>query len=77
MMFIHSDDAYKPKEERTNVKKIVVAKHRNGATGDIELYFDGNKTTFMTIEKNSFDDYGSNSQGITHTQQPVPPEDDF
>ena len=78
VMFIHSDDAYKPKEERTNIKKIIIAKHRNGATGDIELYFDGGKTTFMTIEKNSFDDYGSSMSSAYNANQPqVPPEDDF
>jgi replicative DNA helicase len=60
VMFIHSDDAYKPKDERTNIKKIIIAKHRNGATGDVELYFDNAKTTFMTIEKNSFDDFSGN-----------------
>ncbi len=58
VMFIHSDDAFKPKDERTNIKKIIVAKHRNGATGDLELFFDSAKTTFMTVEKNSFDSYG-------------------
>jgi replicative DNA helicase len=69
VMFIHSEDAYKPKEERTNIKKIIVAKHRNGATGEVELLFDGNKTTFVTIEKNSFDSYAPSAS--------VAPEDDF
>jgi replicative DNA helicase len=63
VMFIHSEDAFKPKEERTNIKKIIVAKHRAGATGEIELFFDGSRTTFMSIEKNSFNDFA--------------PEDDF
>jgi replicative DNA helicase len=57
VMFIHSDDAFKPKDERTNIKKVIVAKHRNGATGEIELFFDSAKTTFVTLEKNGFDDY--------------------
>lgn len=57
VMFIHSDDAYKPKDERTNIKKIIIAKHRNGATGEVELFFDSAKTTFMSIEKNSFNDF--------------------
>lgn len=57
VMFIHSEDAFKPKEERTNIKKIIIAKHRAGATGDVELFFDGSRTTFMSIEKNSFDDF--------------------
>jgi replicative DNA helicase len=69
VMFIHSDDQYKSRDERTNIKKIIIAKHRNGATGEVELYFDSAKTTFMTLEKNSMDDYGSS--GSSHT------EDDF
>lgn len=57
VMFIHSEDAFKPKEERTNIKKIIIAKHRAGATGEVELYFDGSRTTFMSIEKNTFNDF--------------------
>lgn len=57
VMFIHSEDAFKPREERTNIKKIIIAKHRNGATGEIELYFDSAKTTFVSIEKNNFNDF--------------------
>ena len=60
VMFIHSDDQFKPKDERTGIKKIIIAKHRNGPTGDIELFFDDAKTTFMSIEKNSFDDFSAN-----------------
>jgi replicative DNA helicase len=59
VMFIHSDDAFKPKDERTNIKKIIIAKHRSGATGEVELFFDGSRTTFMSIEKNSFDDFAN------------------
>ncbi len=70
VMFIHSEDAFKPKDERTNIKKIIVAKHRNGATGDVELFFDSAKTTFMTVEKNNFDTYGPQS-GPAHK------DDDF
>ncbi len=65
VMFIHSDDQFKPIDERTGIKKIIIAKHRNGPTGEIELFFDNAKTTFMSIEKNSFDDFsggGSSSE---------------
>lgn len=57
VMFIHSEDAFKPRDERTNIKKIIIAKHRNGATGEVELFFDSAKTTFMTIEKNTYEDF--------------------
>lgn len=40
VMFIHSEDRFKEKEERTNITKIIVAKHRNGPVGEVELYFE-------------------------------------
>lgn len=57
VMFIHSEDRFKPREEQTGITKIIIAKHRNGAIGDLELHFDGSKTSFMDIDKNGFDDY--------------------
>ncbi len=38
-----------PEEEHT--AEIHIAKHRNGPTGKIDLYFDDRKTTFRNIEK--------------------------
>jgi replicative DNA helicase len=61
VMFIHSEDQYKPKDERTGIKKIIIAKHRNGPTGEVELFFDEAKTTFMSVAKNSMDDYSKSS----------------
>lgn len=68
VMFIHSEDQFKPKDERTGIKKIIIAKHRNGPTGEVELFFDEQKTTFMTVEKNNFDDFAKPSNS---------PEEDF
>jgi replicative DNA helicase len=58
VMFIHSEDRFKEKEERTNITKIIVAKHRNGPVGDVELYFDQKRTTFMDVDKNSAEGFG-------------------
>lgn len=41
--------------------KVLVAKHRNGATGDIDLMFQGNRVRFMNVEKN----HDPNAVGIT------------
>ncbi|MBA3724034.1 MAG: replicative DNA helicase [Candidatus Levybacteria bacterium] len=35
--------------------KVLVAKHRNGATGEIDLMFQGNRVRFMNIEKQQQD----------------------
>ncbi len=59
VMFIHREDKYQDEPERPNIAEILIEKHRNGPTGKIELYFDGNKTTFLNIEKNSsFESFG-------------------
>lgn len=45
VMFIHRDDADPAKK---NMAQLLVAKHRNGPTGDIELYFDPSLTRFAS-----------------------------
>jgi replicative DNA helicase len=74
VMFIHSEDRFKPKEEQTGITKIIIAKHRNGAIGDLELHFDGSKTTFMDIEKNGFDDY-TKKVPFNGTREPTASDD--
>jgi replicative DNA helicase len=54
--FIHREDKYQQEPERPNIAEIIIEKHRNGPTGVIELYFDGAKTTFLTIDKNDYSD---------------------
>jgi replicative DNA helicase len=47
VMFIYREDMYKsPDQPDTNVAKILIKKHRNGPTGDVDLTFEGTKTTF-------------------------------
>jgi replicative DNA helicase len=50
VMFIHREDKYKDPDEKTNIVEIMVAKHRNGPTGNIELYFDEKRTSFLDVE---------------------------
>jgi replicative DNA helicase len=57
VMFIHREDKYEKESERPNVAEILIEKHRNGATGSVELFFDGAKTSFLDIEKNDFSDF--------------------
>ena len=65
VMFIHREDKINKdsSQARPNIAKILIEKHRNGATGFAELYFDEKKTSFMSIEKNDFGDFDSNSSG--------------
>lgn len=57
VMFIHREDKYKEDSEKTNIAEILIEKHRNGPTGKVELYFDQNKSTFMSIDKSNFSDF--------------------
>lgn len=50
VMFIHNETRFKAPEERSNVTQILIEKHRNGPTGEVELYFDNSKTTFLNLE---------------------------
>ena len=52
VMFLHRPDYYKkPEEEDTNITELLIRKHRHGAIGLIELYFDGEKSRFMSLDK--------------------------
>jgi replicative DNA helicase len=51
VMFIYRDDVYNPESERKNVAEIMVAKHRNGPTGSIELYFRNNLAYFVNAAR--------------------------
>jgi len=50
-MFIYRDDVYDPQTERKNVAEIIVAKHRNGPTGQVELFFKNQLAQFNNIAK--------------------------
>jgi replicative DNA helicase len=54
VMFIHRPDYYKQNDddyEKTNITELLIAKHRNGPIGKIELYFDPERLRFMTLDK--------------------------
>ncbi len=51
VMFIYREDYYKPETERQHITDLIIAKHRNGPTGKIELYFHPERLKFMTLDK--------------------------
>lgn len=53
VMFIYREDYYQPNSERPNIADIIVAKHRNGPTGSIELYFHKEFTRFTLFTRES------------------------
>ena len=51
VLFIYREDKYNPDTDRKNIADIIVAKHRNGPVGRVELYFDDRRVCFRSIEK--------------------------
>ncbi|MDP3764497.1 MAG: replicative DNA helicase [bacterium] len=51
VLFIYREDREKPNTEKKNVAEIHIAKHRNGPTGKIELYFDADRVQFRDLAK--------------------------
>jgi replicative DNA helicase len=55
VMFIHRTDLYEKESARTNVADILVAKHRNGPTADIQLVFRSALTKFENAQTRNVD----------------------
>lgn len=51
VLFIYREDRYKPNSPRKNIADIIIAKHRNGPVGKVELYFDDRRVSFRNLEK--------------------------
>ena len=51
VIFIYREERYRPDTERKNIADIIIAKHRNGPIGKIELYFDDKRVSFRNLEK--------------------------
>jgi replicative DNA helicase len=51
VMFIHREDRYRPETSRKNIADIIVAKHRNGPIGKVELFFNERLASFRNLEK--------------------------
>jgi len=51
VMFIYREDYYEKETEKKNIADILIKKHRNGPTGDVELYFQPDQTLFKNIDR--------------------------
>ena len=56
VMFIHRDDYYNDESERKNIAEIILAKHRAGSTGTVDLAWFPNFTKFEHLDKRFFGD---------------------
>lgn len=51
VMFLHSADYYKKDKPEIRSMQVIVAKHRNGAVGDVDLTFEPGISTFFNAAK--------------------------
>lgn len=51
VMFIYREAYYNPETDRQNITDLIIAKHRNGPTGKVELYFHPEKLKFLSLDK--------------------------
>lgn len=50
VMFIYRDEMYNPETEMKNIADIIVAKHRHGPTGTVQLFFRKHLAQFVDAE---------------------------
>jgi len=50
VLFLYRDDYYDQESEKKNIGELIIAKHRNGPTGNIELVFKKEFTKFLNKE---------------------------
>ena len=55
VMFLYRDDYYNPDSEKKDIAEVIIAKHRGGSLGTVELLWLGSYTKFVNLEKR-FDD---------------------
>ena len=51
VMFIYREAYYNPETERENITDLIIAKHRNGPVGKVELYFHPERLRFMSLDR--------------------------
>ena len=51
VMFLYRDDYYNQDSEKKNIAEVILAKHRGGSTGTVELLWMGNYTKFANMER--------------------------
>jgi len=51
--FLYRDELYNPNTERPNQAEVIIAKHRNGPTGIVTLYFKRELTQFVDMVKSN------------------------
>jgi replicative DNA helicase len=51
VMFIYREQYYNPETDRQGITDLIIAKHRNGPVGTIELYFHPERLRFTSLDR--------------------------
>ncbi|AFS79840.1 replicative DNA helicase DnaC [Gottschalkia acidurici 9a] len=51
VVFLYRDEYYHPDSEKKNIGEVIIAKHRNGPIGTVDLVFMGEYTKFLNMER--------------------------
>ncbi len=51
VMFIYREELYKKDTNRPHIADVIIAKHRNGPTGTVSLFFDEKTVSFKNLEQ--------------------------
>lgn len=51
VIFLYREDYYNPEAEKKNIAEVILAKHRNGSTGIVELAWLGQFTKFANLDR--------------------------
>ena len=54
VLLIYREDRYNTESTKKNIAEIIIAKHRNGPIGKVELYFDDQRVCFRNLEKQEY-----------------------
>ena len=57
VLFIYREDRYNENSLKKNIAEIIIAKHRNGPLGAVELYFDEQRVSFRNLDKSDYSEH--------------------
>jgi replicative DNA helicase len=54
VMFLYRDDMYNENSLKPGIAQLLIEKHRNGATGSIDLFFEKTQASFKDLDQNQY-----------------------
>jgi replicative DNA helicase len=53
VLFLYREEYYNPETTKKSITELLIKKHRNGPTGNVELFFDKDKQRFKSLDRRS------------------------